>query len=374
MAPQQVVLPFPDLRILLDYRPALRQRTGVGEYVHEMAAALARRLTPSDRLSLFSSSWKDRLEPGLFGGSETIDTRVPVRVLNWAWHNLEWPPVERLAGAVDVAHSAHPLLMPSRGGRQVVTIYDLDFLDHPERTRAEIRRDYARLAPLHARRAAAVVTISEFTAGEIARRLGVARERIVICPPGAPRWAPRTQPVPRGPILFVGTLEPRKNVGSLLKAYAMLLERDPSIPPLWIAGGRTEASGPWLRAMAEPPLAGRVRYLGYIQSADRYALYIQSSMLILPSHLEGFGMTAVEAMAAGVPTILSRRGALPEVGGDAATFVEPDDIPGLAAAMKRYLDDPAAAAAASVRGVARAARYSWDASAAILLDRYRQIA
>jgi glycosyltransferase involved in cell wall biosynthesis len=97
-------------------------------------------------------------------------------------------------------------------------------------------------------------------------------------------------------------------------------------------------------------------------------------MLILPSHLEGFGMTAVEAMAAGVPAILSRRGALPEVGGDAATFVEPDDIGGLAAAMKRYLDDPAAASAASARGVARASRYSWDASAAILLDRYRQIA
>ena len=374
MAPQQVVLPFPDLRILLDYRPALRQRTGVGEYVHEMAAALARRLTPSERLLLFSSSWKDRLAPGVFGGAETIDARVPVRVLNWAWHHLEWPPAERFAGQVDIAHSTHPLLMPSRGARQVVTIYDLDFLDHPERTRAEIRRDYARLAPRHARRAAAVVTISEFTAGEIARRFGLAQERIVICPPGAPPWSPRSQPVPRGPILFVGTLEPRKNVGALLNAYAMLLERDASVPALWIAGGQTEASGPWLRAMAEPPLAGHVKYLGYIQRDDRYALYVQASMLILPSHLEGFGMTAVEAMAAGVPTIVSRRGALPEVAGDAAAFIEPDDIAGLAAAMQRYLDDPAVAAAATDRGVKRAARYSWDASAATLLDRYRQIA
>ncbi len=191
------MLPFPDLRILLDYRPALRQRTGVGEYVHEMAAAVARRLTPSERLLLFSSSWKDRLPPGgVVGGAETIDARVPVRVLNWAWHHLEWPPAERFAGPVDIAHSTHPLLMPSRGGRQVVTIYDLDFLDHPERTRAEIRRDYARLAPLHARRAAAVVTISAFTAGEIARRFGLAQERIVICPPGAPPWSPRPRPVP----------------------------------------------------------------------------------------------------------------------------------------------------------------------------------
>jgi len=163
-------------------------------------------------------------------------------------------------------------------------------------------------------------------------------------------------------------------VGALLEAYATLLDRDTAIPPLWIAGGKTEASGPWLRAMAEPPLAGHVKYLGYIQGDERYALYIQSSMLILPSHLEGFGMTALEAMAAGVPAILSRRGALPEVAGDAAAFVEPDDVAGLAAAMKRYLDDPASAEAAARRGVARAARYSWDASAETLLARYRQIA
>jgi glycosyltransferase involved in cell wall biosynthesis len=363
------------LRILLDYRPALRQRTGVGEYVHEMAAALVRRLGPSDRLTLFSSSWKDRLEPGRVPGTDVVDARVPVRILNRAWHQLGWPPVERFAGPIDIAHSTHPLLMPSRGGRRVVTIYDLDFLDHPERTRAEIRRDYARLAPAHARQAAAVVTISRFTAGEIERRLGVPPERIVVCSPGAPAWTPRTVPASRGPILFVGTLEPRKNLGTLLAAYAKLREMDASAPPLWLAGGATEASAPWLRAIGEAPLKGHVTHLGYVESDARFGLYAQASMVVLPSHMEGFGMTALEAMTAGVPAIVSNRGALPEVTGGAAQIVEPDDAGGLAGAMRRYLDDSTGAAAlAAVQGFARSRHYSWDASAAALLDRYRQIA
>ena len=373
MAPQQVVLPFPDLRVLLDYRPALRHRTGVGEYAHEIASALARQLGPTDALTLFSSSWKDRLPPGVVPGARTIDVKVPVRILNFAWHRLGRPPVERFAGGVDVALSLHPLLMPSTRARQVVTVHDLDFLDHPERTRAEIRRDYAALAAQHAQRAAAVVVVSEFTAGEVSRRLGVPRERMVIASPGAPAWAPRLEPAPRGPILFMGTLEPRKNLGVLLGAYARLRQAVPDAPPLWLAGGATDASIPWLRAIEEAPLKGHVTHLGYIEAEARSSLYAQASMLVLPSHLEGFGIPALEAMATGVPVIVSNRGALPEVTGGASQVVEADDVNGFAAAMQRYLTDTDAASEAIDRGLARARFYSWDRSAAALLDRFRQI-
>jgi glycosyltransferase involved in cell wall biosynthesis len=363
-----------DLRILLDYRPALRERTGVGEYAHELAAALVRRLRPPDTLTIFSSSWKDRLPPGCVAGADVVDLRIPVRVLNAAWHRLGWPPVERLAGAVDIAHSLHPLLMPARHARQVVTVHDLDFLDHPERTRGEIRRDYATLAPAHARRAAAVVTVSAFTAGEVERRLGVARERIVICSPGAPRWAPRPAPPVKGPILFMGTLEPRKNVGALLDGYAALLAQMPDAPPLWLAGGITDAAAPWLAAITQPPFAGRVRHLGYIPADRRYDLYAQASMLVQPSHLEGFGIPVLEAMTVGVPVVVNRRGALPEVSGDAGQVVDADNAAELAAAIKRYLDDPGLARDAAARGWARARAYSWDASAATLLARYHDLA
>lgn len=373
MPPQPVVLPWPALRILLDYRPALRERTGVGEYVHEIAGALARRLTPPDELTLFSSSWKDRLPASLPSGRH-VDVRVPVRVLNLLWHRLGAPAVERFAGSIDVAHSFHPLLIPAQRAAQVVTVHDLDFLDHPERTRGEIRRDYPTLAADHARRAAAVVAVSHFTAGEVERRLGVPRERIVVCGSGAPAWPARPAPAPRGPILFMGTLEPRKNVGTLLRAYAELVGQLPDAPPLWLAGAATEAAADWLRAIGEPPLAGRVQPLGYIQSDRRYDLYSQASMLVLPSHLEGFGIPLLEAMTVGVPAIVSNRGALPEVAGGAAQIIEPEDAGGLAGAMRRYLDDPPAAAAATARGLARAREYSWDASAATLVDLYRRLA
>ena len=140
------------MRVVIDYRPALRQRTGVGEYTHQLARALVglvddRGSRPVD-VTLFSSSWKDRLsvDDGLRGAA-VVDRRVPVALLNLAWHRFNWPPAESMArGAFEVAHSMHPLLMPARHAARVVTIHDLNFIAHPERTRAEIRRDYPALA------------------------------------------------------------------------------------------------------------------------------------------------------------------------------------------------------------------------------------
>jgi len=155
------------VRVLIDYRPALRERSGVGEYTHELARALLAlypRSADGDslELTLFSSSWKDRLSPAPeLAGAARIDRRVPVSVLNLAWHRLGWPPIEVVAGGrFDVAHSSHPLLMPSQDAAQIVTIHDLDFLAHPERTGAEIRRDYPHLVGKHARRADAVIVSS----------------------------------------------------------------------------------------------------------------------------------------------------------------------------------------------------------------------
>ena len=373
MPPLLLVLPWPAVRILLDYRPALRERTGVGEYAHQLAAALTRLLLPGDELTLFSSSWKDRLPVSRVPGTRVVDARVPVRVLNAAWHRLGWPPVEQFAGAADVAHSMHPLLIPTRQAAQVVTVHDLDYLDHPERTRAEIRRDYASLSRSHAQRADAVIAVSRFTAADVERRLGVPRERVFVASSGAPPWTPRQAQPSGGPILFMGTLEPRKNVGVLLDAYRLLLNRLPDAPPLWLAGGASDAAVPWLRAIEEPPLAGRVVHLGYVADERRHELYMQASMLVLPSHFEGFGLPVLEAMTAGVPVIVSTGGALPEIVGDAARAIQPEDAKGFADAMARYLTDSAAVLSAVERGWARSRAYSWDASAAILMQVYADL-
>src|SRR5262249_59989576 len=132
--------------------------------------------------------------------------------------------------------------------------------------------------------------------------------------PGPPRWTPRKglEAAGDGYVLFVGTLEPRKNVGGLLEAYARLVQRRPDVPKLVLAGRAIHLSKPWLEALARPPLAGKATHLGYVQDDQREALYKGAAMLVLPSFNEGFGLPVLEAMTVGVPVVASARGAVPE--------------------------------------------------------------
>jgi glycosyltransferase involved in cell wall biosynthesis len=362
------------VRILVDYRPALRERTGVGEYVHELAAALAR--TTDDGITLFTSSWKDRPASTLateMPGVRIADVRIPVRGLVWSWNRLEWPPVEWLAGTHDVVHSQSPLLIPARHAAQVVTIHDLDFLRHADQLTAEIRRDYPALARSHAARAHGVIVSSHYAAGEVTRELQLDPSRVHVCPPGSPAWAEgvrsRRARGQRQHILFMGTLSLRKNVGTLLEAYALLRAKSPDAPPLVLAGHRTPASARWEARCNEPPLKGHVEITGYVDMARRIALYEAASMLVLPSYEEGFGLPVLEAMACGVPVIVSSRGSLPEVAGPAATPIDPDNGERFAAEMQSVLDgDPSDRVA---RGVEQASRYSWAVCAAAARRAYQ---
>jgi glycosyltransferase involved in cell wall biosynthesis len=363
------------VRVLIDYRPALRERTGVGEYTHELVKALASKIDPGTLdLTLFSSSWRDRLaleEPAL-GGVRTIDRRVPVRVLNYAWHRLGWPTAEVLTRRTfDVTHSLHPLLLPSRSAAQVITIHDLSFLETPDQSRADVRRDYPALAHAHARRADRVLVVSQYVAGEVGRRLNVPAAKIVVCSPGAPDWTARTSAPPAGYILFVGTLERRKNLGALLDAYERLLSRPGVLPELVLVGKATPSSAVWLERMDRAPLRGAVRHLGYVDNDRRRALYEGARLLVLPSFEEGFGLPVLEAMTVGVPVIAAKRGALPEVLGDAGPLIDPDDPEELAAAIEHILTDDAFAAACSARGLLRCRRFRWDATATRVVDAYR---
>ena len=384
------------MRVLIDYRPALRERSGSGEYTHQLVSALlasspAAGPSPALELTLFSSSWKDRLVPTAdLDGAAIVDRHIPVRLLNLAWHRLGWPPAEALTGsAFDVTHSPHPLLLPARNAAQVITIHDLNFLTHPERTRGEIRRDYPALTRNHAHRADAVLVPSEYTAGEVERLLGLPRERMTICPPGAPDWTPRATTPTDGYVLFFSTLEPRKNVGGLLDAYERLLMRDDPrvvphgrnasvgdnlqvVPPLVLAGKATADAQPWLDRISRPPLLGKVRHIGYVAAGDRRALYTGARLLVQPSFDEGFGMSVLEAMSLGVPVVASNRGSLPEVVGDAGPLVDPDQPADLFRAIARVLDDDTFALACAEKGLARARAFRWDITARRVYDTYRE--
>ncbi len=370
------------MRVLIDYRPALREPSGAGEYTHQLVRALVA-MSAADparplEMTLFSSSWKDRLvlSPDLAGASG-VDRRIPVRLLNLAWHRLGWPTAETLTcRAWDVTHSSHPLLLPARDAAQVITIHDLDFLTHPERTRAEVRRDYPVLARDHAQRADRILVPSAFTAGEVEHRLGVQSDRLAICPPGAPDWTPRAAPPKDGYVLFFSTLEPRKNVGGLLDAYERLLtgpaEAGRHVPPLVLAGRATDQARPWLERLERPPLEGVVRHVGYVDPDERRALYEGARLLVQPSFEEGFGMPVLEAMTLGVPVVAANRGSLPEVLGGAGPLVDPEQPAEIADAIARVLGDDDYAAECASKGIARARAFCWEDTARRVYDTYRE--
>jgi glycosyltransferase involved in cell wall biosynthesis len=388
------------VRVLIDYRPALRDRSGVGEYTHGLVKALTSEFSSrsDDRgldVTLFSSSWKDRLtRPSEFGSASAVDLRVPVAALNFAWHRLEWPPAEFLVRSrFDVTHSMHPLLLPARRAARVVTVHDLNFLTHPERTNREIRRDYPSLARKHAHKADHVVVVSEFTARQVEAGLDIPKDRISVCSPGAPEWTPRTAAPEDGYVLFFGTLEPRKNLGWLLDAYERLLMaadlerhvprasngpgtggefRARRIPELIIAGKATPEAQPWLDRISRPPLAGHARHLGYVEPNSRRTVYAGARVLVQPSFEEGFGITVLEAMTVGVPIVAAKRGALPEVVGDAGILVERTDAEDLARAIQTMLDEPATAAACAARGLVRARQFRWTETARRVREAYER--
>jgi len=362
--------------ILIDYRPALRQRTGVGQYVHGLATSLAARLDAHDSLTLFSSSWKDRLPAAAIPDTKQVDARIPVSVLNLAWHRLEWPAIEALTHQhTDVVHSLHPLLIPSRSAARLVTVHDLYLLDRPEHTTAEIRRDYASLAPSHVSRADGVVVNSRYTGQLVTDRFRVDSARITVCYPGKPPWSRRPEPAVPGPILFLGTIEPRKNVGRLIEAYAAVTDRRPETPGLVIAGAMHMAREQLLsRGPANGNLTSRVSFSGYVDEAERKRLFSTASMLVLPSLEEGFGIPALEAMTIGLPVVASNRGALPEVVGDAGILIDPEDVGSLAAAIEQVLTDDHLRRSLSAKGVERAEQFSWHASAEALYGAYRAAA
>ena len=232
------------MRILLDYRPALRERTGVGQYVHEIATALQPLLSAEDSLVLFSSSWKDRLGTNSVSGAVQVDARIPVRTLNFAWHRLEWPPVDLIAGPVDVAHSFHPLMMPARGAAQGRSRSTTSTSwTTPTGRGLKSGATMAALAAIHA--GARRSRRREFPLHRWQRRSSAGR-----CPRSAGRlqagraghWVPRDPPNVTGPLLFVGTIEPRKNLPVLFSAFERLVQVRPGTPPLVLAGKTVEQS------------------------------------------------------------------------------------------------------------------------------------
>jgi glycosyltransferase involved in cell wall biosynthesis len=383
------------MRVGLDATPLLGPRTGVGRYVAELAAALAGLAGPEpEELALVPFSWRGTRDlPAVAPAGPRVRVgrrRVPARLLQAAWARLPWPPVEWLAGPLDVFHATNFAAPPTRRAAVVVTVHDLTYLRHPEMVSAASAR-YRELVPRALARGAVVCTPSAAVGAEVADAYRLAPERLVVTPLGVgPAWRRAEPPdpawlaargLPARYLLFVGSREPRKNLPTLLAAYRELLAGvkgatagagpgaggDAVVPPLALVG--PPGWGEAVDLAGLPPEA--VRTPGYLATDDLARVVAGAAALVFPSWYEGFGLPALEALACGTAVVASDLPVLREVLGDQAELVAPGDAAALAAALARVLADPGDAAARAARR-ARAAGFTWETCAQATLAAYHR--
>ena len=254
-------------------------------------------------------------------------------------------------------HHPLPALAARARTPQVVTVHDLAFELLPDCFDPRFRAYAHRTHRFAARRAGAVIAPSERTAADAQAHWGVDRARIVVAPHG-PGQAPPPERGEARHFLYVGDAEPRKNLGRLLAAYERYRERAAGEPLELVLAGRARGPGPLARGVRAEP------------SPDLAQLYNHAAALVIPSLHEGFGLPALEAMHAGCPVIAARAGALPEVCGEAARFVDPRDTEAIAAALDELATVPPLREELRRRGQARASAFSWRRSAEAHLRAY----
>ena len=266
----------------------------------------------------------------------------------------------------------------------VVTVHDLSFEHLPETFKRRSWMQMRLTVRRTVRRASRVIAPSEFTRRDLLETYGLAPERVSVTPLAAPahfRPVSSATEIERvrhnygihGPyILAVGSIQPRKNLARLIKAYADLRRAGfgDKLPQLVLVGKQAWLYGETLRAVERERVGGRTIFTGYVSERDLPALYTGALCFAYPSYFEGFGLPVLEAMQCGAPVLAGDRTSLPEVVGDAGLLVDPFDTRAIAAALKRLIDDAELRAALSVKGLERARRFDWRETALSTLDVY----
>lgn len=367
------------MRIGIDARLVFYHQAGIGQYILRLTQALAQ-INRDDQFIVFKSR-KDK-------------TRV-VEQSNFKIERL-WTPshhrFERLAisaellpFALDVLHS--PDFIPPAHPRcpSVITMHDLAFLKYPRLLTRDSARYYGQV-DVAARQADHIIAVSQSTKRDTVQLLGVPENKITVIYEAAhPLFAPLPNSdaqahvqaryhLPKDFILFVSTIEPRKNLPTLLRAFRRLRDNYKLDAGLAIVGNRG-----WLfqevdQVIAELKLGDEIRFLGGVPNEELVHLYNAAKLFVFPSFYEGFGLPPLEAMACGTPVIASNVSSLPEVIGDAGILIDPNDAEALTVAMWRVLSDENLQREMRDKGLKRAATFSWKRTAQETLAVYRLVA
>lgn len=268
------------------------------------------------------------------------------------------------------------IIPPGVHGKKIAVVHDMAYRAYPETVRKRTRRFLELSLEKTCREADQIITISKFSKKEIMRYLSVDGKKIAVVPLGVdrhyyhPNYSEReVQRIKHkygldgSYFLYLGTIEPRKNVERLIRAYAAVNRRKKDVPPLILAGKKGWLYEGIYRAVEELHLQDKVKFLGYVTIQDAPKLMKGALAFVFPSLYEGFGLPVLEAMACGTPVITSRAASLPEVAGEAGILVDPLDMEELACAMHRIMEDAALRKQLGEKGVVQAQKFSWKRTA-----------
>lgn len=370
----------------VDYTAAIWQGAGIGRYTRELLQAAIAKGKEFRYVLFYAAAGLPPTNPYAADlqhlcASHPHVRAVPIaitpRLLTIIWQRLRLPLfVEQFTGKLDLLHAPDFVLPPTRA-RTILTVHDLTFVLHPECFEPALRRYLTGAVPQSLPRASLILADSHATRCDLIQQMQVAPERIAVVYPGvSQRFQPLppdvTEPVrhrlnlPPEFLLFVGTLEPRKNLVRLLEA----IHRLASPLPLVIAGRKGWLYEDMFTAVERLRLHDHVIFKDFVDDADLPALYNLARVFVYPSLYEGFGLPALEALACGTPVVTSAVASLPEVVGNAAVLVDPLDSTAIAAGIAQALDQTAHL---RTLGPKQAARFSWEESAHTLIDCYRRV-
>jgi glycosyltransferase involved in cell wall biosynthesis len=373
------------MRIGIDGTPLATPKTGIGHYTFELARELAR-LAPGWEFELVSHVPVAGALERESGGARPPNLRAacpPSTGLRSRWWSLGLPLHARERG-LSLFHGTNYKIPLWQQCPSVVTVHDLSLLVHPETHEPRLVELARRRLPTMTRQAARVLTDSESGRREICELLGVAAEKVVAIPL-APRRAFR--PVAEAEatgvrrrlgvaddfLLYVGTVEPRKNLLALVRAFDALLRETSLRPQLVIAGRRGWLSDELFALVERTNLRERILFTGYVTDEELRSLYSSCRLCAYPSLYEGFGLPPLEAMACGAAVLTSSIPVIEETCAGAARLVSPHDQQALTRALAELLADTAARARLSEAGRARAARYTWERTARLTLKVYEEV-
>lgn len=366
------------MRIGIDARLVYYSQAGIGQYILHLVKGLSKVDRENEYVLL--QSRKDH--------TSIVEQPNFRRVSLWtpSHHRLERKSlnVEIMRLGLDILHSPD-FIPPDRPGcRSVITVHDLAFLLYPHFLTKESARYYGHIDQA-VRWTDHIVAVSQNTKRDTIQHLGVPEDKITVVYEAA---NPIFRPIDRAEarehvrqrhgvdgrfLLFVSTIEPRKNVPTLLRAVRQLLDCYKEDVHLVLAGGKGWLSEDAFALVEQLKLESRVHFVGRVSSEDLLYLYNAAELLTHPAFYEGFGLPPLEAMACGLPVIVSNVASLPEVVGDAGLLVDPNNVDELTVSMWRVLSDPEIGREMRVKGLRQAARFSWERAATETAAIYKRV-